>query len=58
MTAALGAADAMIEWRCFDLEAQLYGGAFGPEGGRISVPQGPGLGIDPDPDVIRAYTRV
>ena len=23
-TAALGTADSMIEWRCFDLEAQLY----------------------------------
>ncbi len=27
------------------------------EDGRIPVPQGPGLGIDPDPDVIRAYLR-
>jgi len=45
----------MIEWRCFDLEAQIYGGALIPKGGRIAVPQKPGLGIDPDPDVIRAY---
>ena len=45
----------MIEWRCFDLEAQPYGGALAPVGGRISVPQGPGLGLDPDHDVIRAY---
>ena len=57
MTAALGTADAIIEWRFFDLEAQLYGGAISPKGGRIPVPQGPGLGIDPDPDVIRAYSR-
>jgi L-alanine-DL-glutamate epimerase-like enolase superfamily enzyme len=56
-TAALGTADAMIEWRCFDLEAQLYGGALAPERGRISVPEGPGLGIEPDPKVIRAYLR-
>jgi L-alanine-DL-glutamate epimerase-like enolase superfamily enzyme len=54
-TAALGNADALIEWRYFDLEAQLYGGALRPERGRISVPQGPGLGIEPDHDVIRAY---
>jgi L-alanine-DL-glutamate epimerase-like enolase superfamily enzyme len=54
---ALGTADSMIEWRCFDLEAQLYGGALAPKGGRIAAPQGPGLGIDPDPDVIRAYSR-
>jgi hypothetical protein len=22
-----------------------------------SIPQGPGMGIDPDPDVVRAYRR-
>jgi L-alanine-DL-glutamate epimerase-like enolase superfamily enzyme len=49
---------AMIEWRRFDLEAQLYGGVLAPQRGRIPVPQGPGLGIDPDPGVIRAYMRV
>jgi L-alanine-DL-glutamate epimerase-like enolase superfamily enzyme len=54
-TAALGTADSMIEWRWFDLETTIYGDALSPKGGRISVPQGPGLGIDPDPDVIRAY---
>ena len=54
-TAALGTADSMIEWRWFDLEATIYGEALRTKGGRISVPQGPGLGIDPDPDVIRAY---
>jgi L-alanine-DL-glutamate epimerase-like enolase superfamily enzyme len=53
----LGTADAMIEWRYFDLEAQIYGGALIPEDGRVPVPQGPGLGIDPDPDVIRGYPR-
>src|SRR5262249_39123988 len=57
-TAALGSTDAMIEWRRFDLEAQLYGGVLAPQRGRIPVPQGPGLGIDPDPGVIRAYMRV
>jgi L-alanine-DL-glutamate epimerase-like enolase superfamily enzyme len=54
-TAALGTADAMIEWRYFDLKAQLYGGVLAPQRGRIPVPQGPGLGIEPDPSVIRAY---
>jgi L-alanine-DL-glutamate epimerase-like enolase superfamily enzyme len=54
-TAALGTADSMIEWRWFDLEATIYGDVLKPKGGRISVPQGPGLGLDPDPDVIRAY---
>ncbi len=54
-TAALGTADAMIEWRYSDLEAHIYAGALVPARGRIPVPQGPGLGIDPDPGVIRAY---
>jgi L-alanine-DL-glutamate epimerase-like enolase superfamily enzyme len=57
VTAALGTADSMIEWRCFDLEAQIYGDALTPEGGVIKVPQGPGLGIDPNPDVISAYLK-
>jgi L-alanine-DL-glutamate epimerase-like enolase superfamily enzyme len=57
VSAALGTADTMIEWRFFDLEAQIYGGALAPKDGRIQVPQGPGLGIDPDPDVIHAYLR-
>jgi L-alanine-DL-glutamate epimerase-like enolase superfamily enzyme len=57
VTAALGTADAMIEWRYFDLEAQIYGDALVTKHGRVAVPQGPGLGIDPDPDVIRAYLR-
>ena len=56
--AALATADAMVEWRRFDLEAQLYGGTLSPERGRISVPQGPGLGIEPDPNVIRDYLSV
>ena len=57
-TAALGTIDAMIEWRYLDLEAHIFGDALQPERGRIKVPQGPGLGIDPDPDVIRAHLRV
>jgi len=56
--AALGTPETMIEWRVFDLEAQLYGDALAPKGGRLSAPQKPGLGVDPDPDVIRAYLRV
>jgi L-alanine-DL-glutamate epimerase-like enolase superfamily enzyme len=57
VTAALGTADAMIEWRYFDLEAPVYAGGLVQKHGRVLVPQGPGLGIDPDPDVIRAYRR-
>ncbi|MGB3894809.1 mandelate racemase/muconate lactonizing enzyme family protein [Mycolicibacter sinensis] len=55
VAAALGGADAMVEWRWFDLEASIYGDALAPANGRIVVPDGPGLGIDPDPEVISAY---
>ncbi len=55
VTAALGQGS-LIEWRFFDLEARLYGAAGVPKDGSIDVPQGPGLGFDPDPDVIRRYS--
>ncbi|MFC4527129.1 mandelate racemase/muconate lactonizing enzyme family protein [Dyella halodurans] len=54
-TAALGTKDSMIEWRAFNLEAHWYGDTFGPQAGRIPVPQGPGLGLEPDMNVIRDY---
>lgn len=54
-TAALGTQDSMIEWRWFDLEATIYGDALRTKDGRIAVPRGAGLGLDPDPDVIRAF---
>ena len=54
--AALGSADAMVEWRYFDLEAQLYG-LVSPKNGKIKVPEGPGLGFDPDPKIIRDCLR-
>lgn len=55
--AVLGSDDSMIEWRYFDLQAQIYGDALAVKHGRVQVPQGPGLGIDPDPDVIQAYLK-
>jgi hypothetical protein len=45
-----GTADSMIEWRWFDAEARIYGAALTPKCLRDP-------GIDPDPDVIRAYGR-
>jgi L-alanine-DL-glutamate epimerase-like enolase superfamily enzyme len=54
-SAALGGVNSLVEWRYFDLEAQLYGDAIIPRNGRIDVPQGPGLGIEPNPDVIHDY---
>jgi L-alanine-DL-glutamate epimerase-like enolase superfamily enzyme len=58
VAAALGTVDCMIEWRWFDLEATIYGGALQPKHGRVPVPQGPGLGIEPDSDVIRKYRLI
>jgi len=54
-SAALGSEDSLVEWRYFDLEAQLYGDAVLPKNGMIAVPQGPGLGFDPDADVVRSF---
>jgi L-alanine-DL-glutamate epimerase-like enolase superfamily enzyme len=48
----------MVEWRYFDLEARLYGNEAIPRNGTIDVPQSPGLGFDPDPEVIRRYQTV
>jgi L-alanine-DL-glutamate epimerase-like enolase superfamily enzyme len=53
--AALGQGS-LVEWRFFDLEARLYGTAGVPKDGSIDVPQGPGLGFDPDPEIIRRYS--
>lgn len=57
-SAALGGPSALVEWRYFDLEAQLYGDAIIPRNRAITVPQGPGLGMEPDQDVIRDYRMI
>jgi L-alanine-DL-glutamate epimerase-like enolase superfamily enzyme len=54
VNAALGRGS-LVEWRYFDLEARLYGDTVLPLEGAITVPTGPGLGVEPDPDVIRRY---
>lgn len=57
VNAAVGR-ESLVEWRYFDLEAKLYGSAGVPVNGAIAVPQGPGLGLDPDPEVIERYRAV
>ncbi|MGD8475585.1 MAG: mandelate racemase/muconate lactonizing enzyme family protein [Burkholderiales bacterium] len=47
--------DPLVEWRFFDTEARLYGDTVVPVDGRFIVPDGPGLGQDPDPEVIERY---
>ena len=46
----------LIERFFLELEADLYpGGVYEPEGGFFGTPSGPGLGVEPDPDVIKTY---
>ncbi|MCW5620772.1 MAG: mandelate racemase/muconate lactonizing enzyme family protein [Burkholderiales bacterium] len=54
VNAALGRGS-LVEWRYFDLEARLYGERLMPHAGTIEVPDEPGLGLDPDPQVIARY---
>ncbi len=44
-----------IERVYVDLDASLYGTALDPVRGMLALPDGPGLGIDPDPDVIENH---
>lgn len=52
----LGAApEGLLEVLSVDLEASPYGDALVPVDGMVRVPDGPGLGIDPDPAFIDRY---
>ena len=45
-----------VEFQYFDsIAARFYGDAFWPDGGYLSLPQSPGLGFDPDMEVLRAF---
>ncbi len=44
--------EAPVERFYCDFDVNPYHDAINPKGGRIAVPQGPGLGVDPDPKVI------
>lgn len=39
----------LVERFYCDFAENPYGDAIHPKNGRLSVPQGPGLGLDPDP---------
>ena len=49
------APEARFEYFYLQVDAWLYGDLLRPRRGELEVPQGPGLGADPDPDVIRRY---
>ena len=46
---------ALIERLYVDLEASLYGDIIDAVDGNFRVPDGPGLGVEPDADVIESY---
>jgi L-alanine-DL-glutamate epimerase-like enolase superfamily enzyme len=54
ITAAL-AADTPVERLAVDLEASPFGDWIDAKDGQMRVPQGPGLGVDPDPALIARY---
>ncbi len=45
----------LAEWFYLEREACLYGAAIAPKAGMFHVPQGPGLGAEPDAQVIKDY---
>ncbi len=45
----------LLERLFCDFEEDLFGGATVPVGGRIRVPQGPGLGLEPDARIIERF---
>jgi L-alanine-DL-glutamate epimerase-like enolase superfamily enzyme len=45
----------LAEWFYLEREACLFGDAIAPRGGTFRVPQAPGLGAEPDAQVIKDY---
>lgn len=50
---AAQAREVWIERFYCDFEVTPFGDVIDPRGGRIAIPQGAGLGVDPDPAVLR-----
>ncbi len=46
----------LAEWFYLDREACLYGAAIAPRDGVFHLPEGPGLGAEPNLEVIKKYT--
>lgn len=49
------AEEARFEYFYLQADAGLYGDLLAPRRGELAVPRGPGLGADPDPEVIRRF---
>jgi D-galactarolactone cycloisomerase len=52
---AAAPAETLFERLFVDLDASLFGDLVDPVGGRMRVPNGPGLGADPDPAVVARF---
>jgi L-alanine-DL-glutamate epimerase-like enolase superfamily enzyme len=50
-----GRDDARFEYFYLWPEGKLFGSALDPVGGALAVPSGPGLGFNPDPEVVRRF---
>jgi L-alanine-DL-glutamate epimerase-like enolase superfamily enzyme len=51
------APEARFEYFYLWADASLYGDALSPRQGILTVPQGPGLGVEPDPDVMQRFRK-
>ncbi|GGC60545.1 enolase [Siccirubricoccus deserti] len=54
MVAALPG-ESLVEHMYYDLETSPFAAAIQPQRGSFTVPEGPGLGCEPDPEVLRRY---
>jgi len=53
--AAVQKSEPLLERFFGTVEGSLYGSHINAQDGWFAIPDGPGLGADPDPDVIREY---
>jgi L-alanine-DL-glutamate epimerase-like enolase superfamily enzyme len=49
------APEARFEYFYLSADAALYGGLLAPQRGELAVPQAPGLGAEPDSEVLRRF---
>ena len=48
-------AETLVERYYLDFAENPLGAAIDPQNGRLAIPQGPGLGLDPDPGIVAKY---
>ncbi len=46
----------LFEYLYIDREADIFRGLPLPSGGRVAIPDGPGIGLDPDPAALERFT--